>query len=373
MMALWGMGIMIGPILGPVLGGWLTENWNWRAVFYVNVPLGALALAILLAELPSRPIAHRRFDLAGFALVATALASAQLLLDRGNHVDWFASGEAWIYLGLAISAGWVGVIHLATAPSPLFNRALFADRNYVVALLFMLVVGVVMFATMALLPPMLQHLFGYGVIDTGMALMPRGVGTLIAMQTAGLLVRRGVDARILVGIGFTVAGLSLWEMSRWSLDVDSWNIVLSGFVQGLGMGMVFIPLNATAFATLSPELRTEGSSLLNLSRSIGSSVGISVVISLLARNIQTSHSDLAGHLTASATSLVDFSALDRYQELGDRALGMVDALVNREAAMIAYINDFYLMMWMSFAAVPLVLLMRRSAGGFQREEQVAMD
>lgn len=373
MMALWGMGIMIGPILGPVLGGWLTENWNWRAVFYVNVPLGALALAILLAELPSRPIARRRFDLAGFALVATALASAQLLLDRGNHVDWFASGEAWIYLGLAISAGWVGVIHLATAPSPLFNRALFADRNYVVALLFMLVVGVVMFATMALLPPMLQHLFGYGVIDTGMALMPRGVGTLIAMQTAGLLVRRGVDARILVGIGFTIAGLSLWEMSRWSLDVDSWNIILSGLVQGLGMGMVFIPLNATAFATLSPELRTEGSSLLNLSRSIGSSVGISVVISLLARNIQTSHSDLAGHLTASATSLVDFSALDRYQELGDRALGMVDALVNREAAMIAYINDFYLMMWMSFAAVPLVLLMRRSAGGFQREEQVAMD
>jgi DHA2 family multidrug resistance protein len=267
----------------------------------------------------------------------------------------------------------VGVIHLATASSPLFNRALFADRNYVVALLFMLVVGVVMFATMALLPPMLQRLFGYGVIDTGMALMPRGVGTLIAMQFAGLLVRRGVDARIMVGIGFTIAGLSLWEMSRWSLDVDNWNIVLSGFVQGMGMGLVFIPLNATAFATLSPELRTEGSSLLNLSRSIGSSVGISVVTSMLARNIQTSHSDLTAHLTASATNLIDFSALDRYQELGDRALSMVDAMVNREAAMIAYVNDFTMMMWMSFAALPLVLLMRRSTGSFQRDQQAIAD
>jgi DHA2 family multidrug resistance protein len=362
MMALWGMGIMIGPILGPVLGGWLTENWNWRAVFYVNVPLGVVALAILLAELPSRPRVRRRFDLFGFALIAIAISSAQLLLDRGNHIDWFESGEAWFYLGLSLSAAWVGAIHLATTPEPLFNRALFADRNYVVALLFMLVIGVVMFATMALLPPMLQHLFGYGVIDTGMALMPRGVGTLIAMQLAGLLVRRGVDARYLVALGFVLAGVSLWEMSRWSLDVDNWNVVFSGFVQGVGMGLVFIPLNATAFATLAPLLRTEGASLLNLSRSIGSSVGISVVTSMLARNIQVAHADLAGHMTASMTQMVDFSALDRYQELGDMVLGAANALINREAAMIAYIDDFYLMMWMSFAALPLVFLMRKPAG-----------
>lgn len=360
MMALWGMGIMIGPIMGPVLGGWLTENWNWRAVFYVNVPVGAVALAILLAALPSRPIAKRRFDLLGFALIAVMLTSVQLLLDRGNHIDWFDSGEAWIYLGLAVSAGWMALIHLTTAAEPLFDRQLFSDRNFVVALLFMVVIGVVMFATMALLPPMLQRLFGYSVIDTGMVLMPRGVGTLLSMQLSGLLLRRGVDPRYMVSFGFIVASYSLWEMAHWSLDVGYWDIVSSGFVQGLGMGLVFIPLNAGAFATLPPALRTEGSSLLNLSRSIGSSVGISVMTAMLARNIQVSHSDLSSHLTASMTQVIDFSAMDRYQELGDAALRMVDAMVNRQAAMIAYIDDFYMMMWMSLAAVPMVLFMRKA-------------
>lgn len=363
MMAVWGMGIMVGPILGPILGGWLTENWNWRSVFYVNLPLGAVSLALLAAELPSRPIVRRRFDLVGFALIAIALTSVQLLLDRGNHVDWFASAESWIYAGLALSAGWMAIVHLASASEPLFNRHLFADPNFLVSLSFMLVVGVVMFATVALLPPMLQHLFGYGVIDTGMALMPRGVGTLISMQISGLLVRRGFDARVLVALGFLIAAGSLYDMSSWSLAVDYSRIAASGLVQGIGIGLVFIPLNASAFATISPALRTDGSSLLNLARSIGSSIGISVVITLLARNMQRSHSDLGGHVTDSFTDLIGFSTIDRLQNLGEAVLGMVDAEVNRQAAMIAYVNDFYLMMWLSLAAIPLVLLIRKPALG----------
>ena len=213
---------------------------------------------------------------------------------------------------------------------------------------------------MALLPPMLQRLFGYGVIQTGEALMPRGVGTLLTMQISGMLIRRGADPRLLIGLGFFIAGASLWEMSSWSLATDYTHIAVSGFVQGLGMGLIFIPVNASAFATLMPQLRTDGSSLLNLSRSIGSSIGISVVTTLLARNLQTSHSDLAAHVTASFTALFDFSSLDRFQSVGEAALRIVDAEVNRQAAMIAYINDFYLMMWLSFATVPLVLLMRRA-------------
>lgn len=359
MMALWGMGIMIGPIMGPILGGWLTENWNWRAVFYVNLPLGALSLAILISGLPSRQIVRRRFDAFGFAMIAVTLTSIQLLLDRGNHVDWFDSAEIWIYVALALSAGWVGIIHLSTASQPLFNRALFADRNYSVALIFMVVIGVVMFAVMALLPPMLQRLLNYSVIDTGLALMPRGVGTLISMQVSGLMVRRGVDPRLLVGSGFAIAALSLWQMAGWSLAVDNWHIVSSGFLQGIGMGLVFIPLNATAFATLPAALRTDGSSLLNLFRSIGASVGISIMSALFARNLQVAHADLGSHVTASVTDLVDFSSLDRFQALGDATLRMVDLEVNRQAAMIAYINDFWLMSWMSLAAVPLVVLMRK--------------
>jgi DHA2 family multidrug resistance protein len=216
-----------------------------------------------------------------------------------------------------------------------------------------------MFATMALLPPMLQRLFGYGVIDTGETLMPRGVGTLITMQFSGWIIRKGFDPRILVATGFTLAALSLWEMSSWSLQVDYAHVAISGFLQGIGMGLVFIPLNASAFATLSPAMRTDGSSLLNLSRSIGSSIGISVVTALLARNLQVSNADLGAHVNASLTDVVDFSTIDRFQTAGEAVLRMVDLEVNRQAAMIAYVDDFYLMMWLSFAAVPLVALMRK--------------
>lgn len=358
--ALWGMGVMVGPILGPVLGGWLTEVASWRWVFFVNVPVGALCLAILFAELPSHPIRRRRFDLFGFAMLATALASLQLLLDRGNTLDWFTSLEIWLWLGLAVSAGWVTVIHSATAKEPLFDRRLFADVNFSVSLVFMVIVGAVMFATMALLPPMLQGLYGYDVIDTGMVLMPRGVGVLISMQLSGLLMRRGVDARWLVALGFLLGAWSLHDMAGWSLEAARWNFVATGFFQGLGIGLVFIPLNAAAFATLPPELRTDGSSLLNLTRSVGSSIGISVVMTLLARNLQRNHEELAAHVTPQVSALLDLSALDRFQPYGRAGLAIADAEINRQAAMIAYLNDFHLMMWLSLAAVPLVLLMRRS-------------
>ncbi len=358
--ALWGMGVMIGPILGPVLGGWLTEVASWRWVFFVNVPVGALCLVILFAELPTHPVRRRRFDLFGFAMLGTALAALQLLLDRGNVLDWFTSLETWFWLGLCVSAAWIAVIHLATAKEPLFDRRLFADVNFAVSLVFMVVVGAVMFATMALLPPMLQGLFGYDVIDTGLVLMPRGVGVLISMQLSGLLMRRGVDARWLVAIGFLLGAWSLHDMAGWSLDAARWDFVVTGLFQGLGIGLVFIPLNATAFATLPPELRTDGSSLLNLTRSVGSSIGISIVMTLLARNLQRNHEELGAQITPQISSMLDLSTLDRFQQFGRAGLALADAEINRQAAMIAYLNDFYLMMWLSLAAVPLVLVMRRS-------------
>ena len=362
MMAIWGMGIMVGPILGPIIGGWLTENWNWRWVFYVNVPLGILALAILIAELPSRPIRLRRFDLFGFAMIATAITSLQLMLDRGNHVDWFESTEVWIYAITMICATWMGAVHfLTTKGETLFTGSLFANRNFVVALVFMLVMGMVMFASMALMPSMLQRLMGYSVIGTGWVMMPRGVGTLLSMQLSGILVRKGVDSRAIVILGFLLAGASFWQMSNWSLGVDQYHIVTSGFIQGLGIGLLFIPVNTTAFATLTPELRTEGSSLLNLSRSLGASIGIAITTALLARNIQSSHSDLASHVTASMTGVIDFSTIDRFQQLGTAALSAVDAEINRQAAMVAYIDNYYLMMWLSILAIPLAFLMKKAA------------
>ena len=356
-MSIWGMGIMIGPILGPVLGGWLTESVNWRWVFYVNLPVGLITLAMMWALLPSTRKTDRRFDLFGFSMLALGLAALQLMLDRGAHLDWFDSLEIWIELGVAIACLWMFFVHMVTARAPLFNRAMLADRNLVTAMGFMIVIGIVMFASMALLPPMLQNLFGWPVIDTGIVLALRGVGILASMWVAGQLLGK-IDARWLVGTGLLIAAYSLWQMSHWSLAMGMQPVIVSGLVQGLGMGLIFIPLNTMAFATIAPQHRTDGSSLLNLLRSLGASVGISVVTTLLGVNIQTSHEDLAAHVTTSSVSLLDPSTADRFGIAGDAAMAMVNAEINRQAAMIAYIDDFWLMMWVTLASVPLVLLLR---------------
>ncbi len=359
MMGLWGAGVVLGPIIGPVLGGYLTEYWSWRFVFYINVPLGAVAFALLLGAMPATETRKRPFDLLGFALISVMLASMQLLLDRGPHVEWFESRECWIYLLVCLCSAWMAVVHIITGKHPLFDRALFADRNLVVAVLFLLVVGFVMFSSMALLPPMLQGLLGYDAIDTGLILMMRGIGVIGSMQIASLLIRRQVDSRILVAMGFLITSWSFHMMSGWSLQVGTWELVSSGLVQGLGIGFVFIPLNTLAFATLPPHLRTEASSITNLARSVGSSVGIAVMAFLLSRSIQVSHADLGAHLTAGSSSAVDLSSLDRFQGLGKAAFVLMDVEVNRQAAMIGYINDYYMLMWLVLAAVPMILLMKK--------------
>ncbi|MDT7530145.1 MDR family MFS transporter [Sphingopyxis sp. SE2] len=371
-MSIWGMGIMIGPILGPVLGGWLTESVNWRWVFYVNLPVGLLTLAMMWALLPATRRTDRKFDLFGFSMLALGLAALQLMLDRGAHEDWFNSVEIWIECGVAIACLWMFFVHLFTARGDtLFNRKMLADRNLVTAMGFMVVIGVVMFASMALLPPMLQNLFGWPVIDTGIVLAVRGVGILMSMWVAGQLLGR-IDARWLVGTGLLIAAYSLWQMSHWSLMMGMEPVIVSGLVQGVGMGLIFIPLNTMAFATIAPQHRTDGSSLLNLLRSLGASVGISVVTTLLGVNTQTSHEDLAAHVTNSSVGLLDPSTSDRFGAMGDTAMAMINAEINRQAAMVAYIDDFWLMMWVTLASVPLVLLLKPPKPGGPRASAADM-
>lgn len=366
MMGLWGAGVVLGPIIGPVLGGYLTEYWSWRFVFYINVPLGAIAFALLAASMPSGETRKRPFDVLGFALISAMLASLQLLLDRGPHVEWFSSQECWIYLLVCLCSAWMALVHIMTGKHPLFDRELVADRNLVVAVLFLVIVGFVMFSSMALLPPMLQGLLGYNAIDTGIILMMRGLGVIASMQLATLLLKLHVDSRILVALGFIITSWSFHMMSGWSLQVGTWELVSSGLVQGLGIGFVFIPLNTLAFATLAPHLRTEASSITNLARSVGSSVGIAVMAFLLSRSIQISHADLGSHLTAGSSSAVDLSSLDRFQGLGSAGFALMDLEVNRQAAMIGYINDYYMLMWLVLAAVPMIALMKKPAPRPQR-------
>ncbi|WP_300974760.1 DHA2 family efflux MFS transporter permease subunit [Sphingomonas sp. LHG3406-1] len=358
-MALFGGGIMIGPIMGPVLGGWLTDSFDWRWVFIVNLPVGVLAAVMLWRTMPESPTTRRRFDLAGFALLAVALGALQMFLDRGESQDWFESWEIMIEAGLAIAFLWMFAVHTLTSRAPIFEKAMFADRNFAIGFLFMAVTGVLLLAGLALLPPLLQRLYGYSVLQSGILTAPRGVGTLISMLVAGRLVGK-IDSRLLVVIGLVLMSTSLWMMTGFALDMPAGPIVWSGVVQGLGIGLIFVVMQSLAFATLEPRLRTAAASLLNLARNIGGSIGIAIVGSQLVRMTQVAHADIASNVTASTIPSLDPGLLERIGQQGDLALAVINAEVTRQALFIAYLDDFWLMMWVTLAALPLVLLMREA-------------
>ena len=356
-MSVYGMGVMVGPIMGPIVGGWLTDVMDWRWCFYVNVPVGAVCLLGLFFLLPEKPLRERDFDLFGFGLLAAGLASLQLMLDRGQSQDWFNSREIWIETGMAVICIWMFAVHSAMARKPLFDPLLFADRNFVTGAIFMFIIGMIMLAALAVLPPLLEGIYNYSVTLTGVLLAARGVGVLITMSIVGKLITF-IDARLVVASGFIISAGSLFLMTGWSIEMGSTPIIMSGLIQGLGIGLTFVPLQVLAFGTLGPTFRTEGAAVLNLTRNIGSSIGIAIVMALLARNMQVSHSDLVQSITP--TSLpIDLSKLLVLGQYGSAALGAVDGIVQQQAAMIAYLDDFKLMAIACIAAAPLALLLRK--------------
>ena len=358
-MALFGGGVMIGPILGPVLGGWLTDNYNWRWVFLVNLPVGIICWMLMARFMPKTQTHERRFDMFGFTLLALALAGLQLFLDRGEQNDWLSSWEIRLELGLAIAASWMFVVHMATSKHPLFERTMFTDRNFATGLVFMAVTGVLLLAGLALLPPLLQTMYGYSVLQSGFLTAPRGVGTLISMLMAGRLVGK-VDSRMLVGIGVVLMGVSLYMMTGFAIEQPSTPVIESGVVQGLGLGLIFVPLQSLAFETLAPRMRTTAAALLNLSRNIGGSVGISVVSTQLVRMTQVAHADLAHNITEQTIPTLDPTVLQTiFPVAGQAALAYINMEVTRQALFIAYLDDFKLMMLVTFAVLPLLLFMRR--------------
>jgi DHA2 family multidrug resistance protein len=371
-MALFGAGVMIGPILGPVLGGWLTDNFNWRWVFLINLPVGVLAALMMLRFLPATAISKRKFDLFGFFLIAVALGGMQMMLDRGEQLDWFESWEIWIECGLAIAGLWMFGVHMLTARNPIFDPQMFKDRNFSTGLLFMVVTGVMLLAGLALLPPLLQSLLGYSVLQSGFLTAPRGIGTLVSMIVVGRLVGK-IDSRLLILFGMVLMSWSLWQMSGFSLDMDQRPIIVSGIIQGFALGFIFVPLNTLAFGTLDPKFRTTAASLFNLARNIGGSVGISVVTVMLARNVQISHSDLAAHITQYSIPPISPAITQGAPPITDTVLMMADAEINRQALMIAYIDDFWLMMIVSLVAIPLLLLLKKGRKPQPGEHAPAMD
>lgn len=357
-MAWWGVGVMVGPILGPVVGGWLTDSFDWRWVFLINLPVGVICLTWAAAVLPEPQLPQRRFDALGFVLLALGLAALQLALDRGQQLDWLASWEVRIEFGIAIAGLWAFGVHAMTTPGALIDRALLTDRNALTGCLFIMLVGFLLVATTALVPTMVQNLFGYPVVAAGELMMPRGIGMMLAMMSAGQLLGRGVDPRGMLAVGFTLTGAALWGMSLFSPAQGAWPFIVTGFFQGAGLGLIFVPLNTVSFASLAGTLRTDAAAIYMLLRNIGGSIGISVAVALLERQAQVSHADIGSGITPFSQPWADPATLAAAGAGG--VVAMLDATVNRQALMIAYIDVFRAMAIMALAVLPLLTILRRA-------------
>lgn len=386
-MAMWGVGTMLGPISGPTLGGWLTDEYSWRWVFYINLPVGILCAAGLMILIKNKASdTPRPFDLLGFTLLSIAIGTFQLMLDRGEQIDWFGSREIVIEAVVAGVAALMFVIHMLSSDHPFLPRDMFRDRNLMLGIIFTAITGLLMIVTATLMPPFLQQLKGYPVFTTGIVMAPRGIGTMISMFVVSRLIGK-VDARWLIAIGLSLCGLSLYDMTQFSIDVSEGQVVWNGFLQGVGLGLVFPPLTTLAFATIPARIRTEGAAINALMRNLGASVGVAVLVAMLDRNTQINRSGLAEYLSPfnplwrfGTTPIENGVPVDRARILSHmtpfgsgfpygavptddpaKLLGMWGEELNRQAAMIAYLNDFRVLALAAVVFIPLLFLMRRQA------------
>jgi len=364
-MAIWGAGVMLGPIIGPTLGGYLTDAYNWRWVFYINVPIGIVAFTVLAVFARESQTHRRGFDFFGFALLSVAVGALQLMLDRGEYKDWLAANEIRIELGIALAAFWVFLVHSATSKNPFVNLVLFKDRNFSSGNVLMFLISVVILASTALLPTLLQEVLNYPVVTAGILMTPRGFGTVFSMLLVGRLTNR-FDARVLMLIGFVCSAYSFWITSGWTIDMGWQPIALAGIGQGFGMGMIFVPLSLITFGTLAPAYRNEATALFSLVRNVGGSIGISIAENYLARATQSTHEAIAATATPFNQALSNPAVAGFWNIHSIAGLAALNAVVTRQAAMIAYLHCFELMAVICAVMIPLLLIMRGvrpSAGG----------
>jgi MFS transporter, DHA2 family, multidrug resistance protein len=359
-MAIFSMGVTMGPMIGPTLGGYLTDLYSWRWVFYVNLPFGILAItgiALFMRETPQRP--HLRFSWYGFAMLGLGAGAFQTMLDRGQILDWFSSREIIIEAVVAGLAFYLFIVHMFTADKPFLPPALFKDRNFASAIIMVFCVSSVMLATAALLAPYLQNLAGYPVYTAGWVMAPRGIGIIMSMFLAARMGMR-VDQRKIMAVGLVILGWALWSMSLWTPDVTAGEMMWTMVIQGFSVGLVFNPLQVMAYTSLTPSLRGEATSVQSLARNVGSAIGISVVSFSLTRSIQTTHADIAAGLTPFDRVLQGNNAVSQMLDPATRhGAVMLDQMVNHQAQIIAYNNDFRLMMLTIIPPMLLLFLMRR--------------
>ncbi len=361
-MAIFSMGVTMGPIMGPTLGGYLTDLYSWRWVFYVNLPFGILAMTGLALFMPASPAKPElKFSWYGFGMLALGAGSLQIMLDRGQELDWFSSREIWVEATLAGLGFYLFIVHMFTAEKPFLSPGLFKDRNFTSGMVMVFCVSSVMLSTAALLAPYLQNLAGYPVYDAGLALAPRGLGTMVSMFVASRLGMK-VDQRKIMAVGLLTLGWAMYEMSNWTPDVTQAEMMVALVLQGFSIGLVFNPMSVMAYTTLSPALRGEGTALQSLSRNIGAAIGISVTSTTLTRGIQVTHADLVAGITPFDRALqagdAAGRALDPYTRHG---AALLDSMISHQAQIIAFNNDFRMMTLTIVPPLLLLFLMRRHA------------
>jgi MFS transporter, DHA2 family, multidrug resistance protein len=355
-MSIWGMGVMMGPIMGPSLGAWLTETYSWHWVFFVNIPFGIVTVVGLLAFMDeTRMDTELRFDWFGFLALALGIGSMQLALDRGEQLGWLESNEIIAESIVAIIGFYYFFAHSLTTAKPFIQFAIFKDRNFVGGCVFMAIMGLVLYSTMALSSPYLQNVIGYPILTAGVLLATRGSGTFVAMMLVGRVMRY-VEARTLIIAGMALMSLSLFFMTGWTDQTSVPTIVVVSIAQGFGLGLVFVPLSTVAFLTLPNHLRTDGTSMLTLMRNVASSIGISIVIAQLTEGGRRVYAILSEHINPfnSALQMPDVHRMIDMNSNGGRALA--DALVGIQAQVIAFALDYQMVMLITLGAIPLAFM-----------------
>jgi DHA2 family multidrug resistance protein len=372
-MSIWGMGVMLGPIMGPSLGAWLTETYSWHWVFFVNLPFGIVTVLGLLAFMDeTKPNLELRFDWFGFLALAVGIGSMQLALDRGEQLGWLESNEIVIEAIVSMAGFYYFFAHSFTTAKPFIQFAIFKDRNFVSGCVFMAVMGLVLYSTMALSSPYLQNVIGYPILTAGLLLATRGAGTFVAMMLVGRFMKY-VEARTLIISGLALMSLSLFFMTGWTDQTAVTSIVVVSIAQGFGLGLVFVPLSTVAFLTLPNHLRTDGTSMLTLLRNVASSIGISIVISQLTEGARRVYAVLSEHINPfnHALQMPDVSRMIDLNS--DTGRAMADAMVGLQAQIIAFALDYQMVMIITLCAIPLTIMIGSSKAALRKQSQAPAD
>ena len=357
-LAIWGTGVMFAPVMGPVVGGYLTDHYGWPYIFFVGIPFALVGMALSMVYIRETIAAStRRFDVFGFIALACALAAMQLMLDRGELKGWFDSPEIIIEAAIVILGLYIFVVHSLTTDNPFISRGILTDRNLALGLVFMFLLGVCVLALNVLLPMFLQMLRGLPILTAGLVMAPRGVGTVISLMMAGWLVRH-MDGRLVTAFGFACVALSSYQLSTFSADVELMDVTIAAFLNGLGIGFVWVPLTVIAFETLPQQLRTEASTLTSLARNYGSGVGVSIVVAILSRTRSVSYGELAERVNPYSEAARAPYLPHQWSLTSEAGRMALDGEILRQAQAIGFANDFYALFIAALVTIPLLVFLR---------------